>query len=238
MPPRFGTPYRIRRDSREEQGWALTLADMMTLLLCFFVLLLTMASIDTEKYEAMSDVMAEAMGGRNAPSKRMGKDGSVQLPVDEREQNLFALQLALSRLLSAETEVVDLKLEDRAVSIRLKGRVLFGLGSADLTPQAERILGEIAPVLADTDYDFTVEGHTDDLPIHSGTYPSNWELSSARASAVARFLINGGVRKDRIRVLGLADTRPLAPNRDADGDPIPANQARNRRIVILVHPPA
>ena len=94
----------------------------------------------------------------------------------------------------------------------------------------------MAPALLDIPYRVKVEGHTDNIPIKSSCFPSNWELSASRASAVARFFIDTGVPADRLEVVGLADTRPEAPNEDLYGKPIQENQARNRRIVILVTP--
>ena len=79
-----------------------------------------------------------------------------------------------------------------------------------------------------------VEGHTDDSPISSERYPSNWELSAARASLVVRMLENKGFRKDRLSPQGFADSRPILPNRDEAGKPIPDNQAQNRRVVIRI----
>ena len=105
-----------------------------------------------------------------------------------------------------------------------------------MTRKALDLLGIITRPLLDIPYKITVEGHSDNIPIQSTQFPSNWELSSARASAVARYLIAQGFPKEKIQVVGLADTRPLVPNQDDNGDPIPENQSRNRRIVILVTP--
>ena len=237
----------IRKRPRvpEDGGWALTLADMMTLLLCFFVLLLTMADFDKERYQAMTDVMAEAMGGSQAPSARIAGDaakasGQIRSATESPAQNLFALQLELARLLARGVDPagddVKLRLGDGVVVIRLRGAAFFDSGSAVLTDRARSVLERLAPPLARAHYDLTVEGHTDDQPIHSAQFPSNWELSSARASAVARFLIDHGFEKARIRIMGLADTRPLAPNLDTAGNGLPKNRALNRRIEILVHP--
>jgi len=105
-----------------------------------------------------------------------------------------------------------------------------------LTSEALTILDKLASPLTEAEYKLTIEGHSDNLPIKSGNYPSNWELSSARASSVARYFIAQGFPKTDIQVMGLADTRPLAPNTDKAGNSIPANQSKNRRVVILVRP--
>ncbi|MEF2230054.1 MAG: OmpA family protein [Pseudodesulfovibrio sp.] len=230
LPPSF-TP---RRPRREDSGWQLTLADMMTLILCFFVILVSVAKVDPARYEAVSGILAEAMKGADAPSRRAAEIPSS--PEDKKQRNLFELQLELARLVGRESGAATLKLRPDAVAIDLRGGVFFKLGSADLTGEALTILDKLAGPLTSARYDLTVEGHSDNLPIKSSQFPSNWELSSARASSVARYLIAQGFPRDAIRVMGLADTRPLAPNEDAAGNPLPDNQARNRRVVILVRP--
>ena len=131
---------------------------------------------------------------------------------------------------------MEVKPRENGVELSLRGAAFFDLASADVKPGGIPLLRDIAATLAGTPYKITVEGHTDNLPIESWLYPSNWELSSARASRVARFLIDNGVPRDHMRVEGLADTLPVVPNTDETGRNIPENQARNRRVVILVSP--
>lgn len=223
-----------KKPRNADTGWTLTLADMMTLILCFFVIIVSVAKVDPGRYEAMSDVLAEAMKGKAAPSKRA--ESETLQKVDQKEKSLFELQMELSHLIGKESKAVNLKLRPDAVAINLQGGVFFQLGSADLTADALRILDKLAGPLTHAKYNLAIEGHSDNLPIKSSQFPSNWELSSARASSVARYLIAQGFPKDDIEVLGLADTKPLAPNEDAKGNSIPANQAKNRRVVILVKP--
>lgn len=218
----------------DDGGWRLTLADMMTLILCFFVLMISVAKVDQHRFEAMSDILAEAMQGKAAPSKRTAEQAAT--PVDRKSKNLFELQLELAKLIGKESRAVNLKLRPDAVAINLKGGVFFQLGSAGLTSEALRILDKLTQPLMEAKYKLTIEGHSDNLPIHSPQFPSNWELSSARASSVARYFIAQGFPKDDIQVMGLADTKPLAPNTDKKGKSIPANQSKNRRVVILVRP--
>lgn len=217
-----------------ENGWSLTLADMMTLLLCFFVLLVTVSKVDPHRFEAMSDVMAEAMKGKAAPSKRAPEQAMA--PQEKKQKNLFELQLDLAKLIGPQSKAVNLKLRPDAVAVNLKGGVFFQLGSANLTSEALTLLDKLAAPLTQANYKLTIEGHSDNLPIKSGQFPSNWELSSARASSVARYFIAQGFPKEQIQVMGLADTRPLAPNTDKGGKSIPENQSKNRRVVILVRP--
>lgn len=124
---------------------------------------------------------------------------------------------------------------DRITIFQFSSAAFFASGTATLSDSGQSILGSLLGRLQSPNfavYRITVEGHTDDEPISSLQFPSNWELSVARAAAVVRFFVAQGIRSDRLRAAGYADTRPLAPNRDAAGNPIPANRAMNRRVVI------
>ena len=124
---------------------------------------------------------------------------------------------------------------DRITIFQCSDPAFFASGSAVLSEAGQDILAKLLGTLQASrfaGYRITVEGHTDDDPIRDPLYPSNWELSSARAASVVRFLVNHGIAAQRLRAAGYADTRPLAPNRDAAGNPIPQNQARNRRVVV------
>ena len=123
----------------------------------------------------------------------------------------------------------------RIYTAQISSAAFFGPGSATLSASGADLLRNVAATVRSprlADYKITVEGHTDDTPIRSVQFPSNWELSTARAAAVVRFLLDAGVPASRLRAAGYADTFPLVPNCDAAGTPIPANQARNRRVVI------
>lgn len=234
-------PFQLKKKAPqgEEGGWALTLADMMTLLLCFFVLLLAIADVDKQKYKDVSDSLAAAMGVPVPPkgSSLEYAPPSARMKINREQRNLFDLQLEMAHLVGRESDAIEIRMRPDSVALNLRGAVFFHLGAADLTPRAKEVLGKIAPTLVKTPYEVIIEGHSDNLPIHSVQFPSNWELSSARASAVARFLIASGFSKSRIKVMGMADTRPLLPNVDSLGNPIPENQQKNRRVTLLIYPP-
>ncbi len=214
------------------RGWELTLADMMTLLLCFFVIMLSVAKVDQKQYEAVADVMAEAMQGKAAPSKRNAQE--MRMSVEPKTRNLFELQLELAKLIGRETRAVKLKLRPDTVAIELRGGIFFKLGSADLTPDALRILDKLARPLTEAHYKLTMRALRQSA--HSlRTIPVQLELHQPAHHPWPGTYRAGPPAKD-IQVMGLADTRPLAPNMDKDGKDIPANQAKNRRIVILVRP--
>ena len=124
---------------------------------------------------------------------------------------------------------------DRITSLEISSAAFFDRGSATLSPAGKAILRDVAGNLKAEkfkDYEVTVEGHTDDAPISTSLFPSNWELSTARAAAVVRFFLEEGIPAQRLRAAGYADTFPKVPNRDASGGAIPENQAQNRRVVI------
>lgn len=124
---------------------------------------------------------------------------------------------------------------DRITSLDMSSAAFFDSGSATVTKSGEAILRDVAVTLKSDrfkEYQITVEGHTDDAPINTPQFPSNWELSTARAAAVVHFFLDQGVPARKLRAAGYADTFPKAPNRDANGNAIPENQAQNRRVVI------
>lgn len=124
---------------------------------------------------------------------------------------------------------------DRIEVVEMDSSAFFDRASAAISSRGGAILKSLAARLLSKDYDgyqITVEGHTDDTPIHTRQFPSNWELSTTRASAVVHMLIKDGVAPQKLRAAGYADTMPKLPNRDASGKALTANQARNRRVVI------
>jgi chemotaxis protein MotB len=255
-----------KRRHEEEDLWPISLADMMTLLLCFFLLVVAVSHVDIGRYERVADSMQKAMVPVAPVPKPEPKTDAVRSKVSHtilarervpepehpkpqpqsepeesdrtgpRRKTLDDIRKELAAKLALHVNEVELIPRDNGVALNLRGAAFFDLASADIKPGGLPLLREIAATLAGTPYKVIVQGHTDNLPIESWLYPSNWELSSARASRVARLLIDQGVPKDRLRVEGLADTQPISPNDDPSGHPIPENQAKNRRVVILVTP--
>ncbi len=124
---------------------------------------------------------------------------------------------------------VDLVNRAGAVSVEISGSILFGLGSAEISPEGRSLLVELAAILNALPYELSVEGHTDNVPISSGRFPSNWELSSARAAMATRTLIEQGIAADRLRAIGYGDTHPLSDNLTPEG------RAKNRRVSFVLH---
>lgn len=209
----------------EDESWLTTYADAITLLMAFFVMLLSFSDFNLPAFENVMAGIKNELGKREAP-----------------ERPLFNLAQSMNQLID-ETEIsleaVESGFDELGVVIDFESQSFFRAGSAVLLPEAERILIEIAFQLEQSPYDLyfiDVEGHTDDSPINTPQFPSNWELSTARATGIVRFLIDAGVAPDRLKASGYADVKPKYPNRDLFGEPIAENRKKNRRMSIRLHP--
>ena len=156
-------------------------------------------------------------------------------PGTERPETVSAsLPAVVDRLKSQGTAVVEQQ-GDRITTLQINSAAFFGSGNAALSGAGKSILLDVAVTLKSSDfaaYHISIEGHTDDTPISTAQFQSNWELSTARAAAVVRFLLEQGISAGKLSAAGYADTFPVAPNRTPDGMVIPENQTRNRRVVI------
>ena len=267
--------------------WMGTFADLMSLLMCFFVLLLSFAEMDALKFKRLAGSMAQAFGvqsqldvtripkgtsiiaqefspGRPEPTPineiwqktedltemslevecneeytiEQGDDGfegGVKLKVKETleellketQQDAFSLAAALNdQIISGQVEV---ETRGRLIIIRIREKGSFLSGSAEMAPEYKDVMSEVKSVLALRKGKIEVQGHTDDNPINTPRFRSNWELSASRAVSVAHELMKGGdVPERRFAVSGFADSVPLVPNNNQE------NRARNRRVEILV----
>lgn len=209
----------------EREDWLLSYADMITLLLAFFVLMLSISKFDATKAEKVTGGLSKEIGGHD-----------VVQPIDtlkaEAQQQAKALKLDDSQ--------VSISTDDRGLVLELDGGTFFEPNSADLKPAQVAALTKMGQMLLSpkySDFQIEVDGHTDDTPVATQQYPSNWELSAARAATVARLLARLGVAPTRLEVVGYGDTRPKVPNRDSQGRPLSVNQAINRRVTLHVFHP-
>ena len=217
---------RLRKKaSNLEYGdeWLITYTDAITLLLAFFVLILATAEIDQRKFEQSMQGIA----------KGLLKKEETTLPLKDVKEQL-------------ETIFIEHQLEDhvqvefnkRGITVEFASNSFYLSGSADIRPEAIYTLEAIAKALLGislSSYMIEVEGHTDDVPISTIRYPSNWELSVNRATNIVKFLQEHGIRADFLKAAGYGDSRPKLPNLDEYGEAIPENRAENRRVVIYVH---
>jgi chemotaxis protein MotB len=227
------------------ERWLLTYADLITLLMVFFVVLYSMSSADTTKWKQISAALEQAFNvdvlhGSTATS--ISDDASQPAtPIDNLITNNEVPQV--SRLQSAIQTVVDqAKQQDGAaqppdvsvgtdkegVVIRLSGSYLFDSGRAELKPNSFAILDAIASQLKLEPYDIRVDGHTDSTPLlGSPLYPTNWELSAARALAITRYFAEtDGIQATRLEAAGFGEFRPIVPNDTRE------HRAMNRRVEI------
>ena len=254
---------RNRRSQSKPAGaplWMVTFADMMTLLLTFFVLLLSFVVIDQIKYQTLAEYikagftasvmeqmagrvgeipLADEMTGSLIPLIPIAPDEAVQArtQVDESRERSPAelLESLLSEQLEREIDMGDVVVDriENEIVIRLQDRFAFELGSEKVQPEFMPILMRIKDILAEVRAQFVVSGHTDNLPIATERFRSNWELSAARAASVVHELTaDGSIRAETIRVEGHSDARPVATNDTPEG------RARNRRVEIRVSPHA
>jgi chemotaxis protein MotB len=215
-------------------AWMATFADMMTLLLCFFILLLSFATMDVVKFREALGSVQEALGVQFEHDGQFEAVASSPVQLDDFEANgaLLEDRALLDELTAAIAEEglddqIGAEIDGRGVVVRINGQVLYQQGDAALKPASDAILARIASLVRGTEHRVMIEGHTDDVPIQTARYPSNWELSAARAIAAMRFLVDHNVDSERIGVAGYADQRPFAPN---DG---PDNRAANRRVEFV-----
>jgi chemotaxis protein MotB len=209
-----------------------TFADMMTLLMCFFVLLLSFSTMEMAKFKTVAGFMREAFGVQREHNYTAIPSGQLIVAAGSAEssyEKISLMEKVKVVLEKMELEAkVEAKIDPEGVRLRIEGEALFGSGAVALQEEMAPFLEEVARLAREHQGTVVVEGHSDDRPIRTARYPSNWELSSARAGAVVRWLTEqGGVPAHRIRALGLADTRPVDTNETVEG------RARNRRVEIL-----
>lgn len=187
------------------EGWLSTYLDMITLVMTFFVVLLAFSDFNSGG-PAEAAVVPASEAVRSAPAPEV------------------------SGLLALDAEPgVQVSMDGDRVTVDISDRLLFASGEAGITAGGARAIDRIAGALLHNGYPLSVEGHTDSLPIATSAFPSNWELSAARASVVLRRLSSRGVDSDRMRAVGYADTRPVATNADEAG------RALNRRVRVVVY---
>jgi chemotaxis protein MotB len=219
----------------QEEGapeWLMTFSDLMSLLLTFFVLLLSFANMDIQKFQDMLGSIKEAFGVQVkrkqadyvafSPSKYESK---VKLTKEDKQ--ILGMVFTIKSLLSETSKTVplDVSTEDEGVLVRVQSDLMFKKGTAILLPSSKKILDSIIKLLKKNDWMVAIRGHTDDREIKSSKYPSAWELSTARAAAVLRYLLEKGkFNPRRFKAEGYADTLPLVPNISEK------NRAKNRRV--------
>ncbi len=211
----------------EGEGWLLIYLDVITLMLTLFVVLLAFTEFDAVERSPETPVVEAFPAPPVLPVLDLPPAPAV-VSVIETEPPAVpepAPPLDIPEL----AEGIDVEVEAGRISFRIRDNLLFPSGEAGLTQEGYAVLDSLVPTLLASSDPLSVEGHTDNVPIATERFPSNWELSVARASMVLRYLESRGVESGRLRAIGYADTRPLAENSTADG------RAANRRVQLVLH---
>lgn len=222
--------------------WMVTFADLVTLILVFFILLFSMSQIDIVKFKALAQSFRQQAAFDNQssivpgeyPSEEMEKEVASKEKEEEKEDSLDELAKEVQQYLK-EKGIEDLATAnrtERGVVLVLQENILFNTADAVVVEEAHSFLHEIGEMLETKSNIIKIEGHTDNRPIQNNYYPSNWELSSARASSVIRFLSEShDIDPSRFVAVGYGDTRPLVPNTNSE------NMQKNRRVEIIITDP-
>jgi len=205
-------------------AWLTTYGDTITLLMCFFVIFFSVSEVNLALFEDLKN------GFKNDVMNTETKSPIAML--SERLDSIYDNP-------TNDDPDVEVDLLKRGINIRLASSDLFRSGDAKLSRSGQKTVDEITVSLLDIvgAYHLTcdIEGHTDDIPIRSYKFPSNWELSASRAANVLRQMIESGIPQDQSRAIGFADIRPLIEPRDSTGSLVPGARAANRRVEIVIH---
>jgi chemotaxis protein MotB len=218
--------------------WVVTFGDLMSLLLCFFVLLLSFSEMDRQKYKQVAGSMEKAFGVQRK-ARIMEIPKGMKMIAKDFDQELIATrikeeigeqidELFSSRLADLKNQI-DIEEGDDELVIRLMGESTFDSGSDEIRYELKPLLEKVAQVLQDAHGDLVIAGHTDNVPINSIKFSSNLRLSTARATAVAEFLLSHSrIDPRRIATMGFGEYRPLESNDTAEG------REKNRRVEIIL----
>lgn len=249
---------RVKAESSDDSGnWLTTYSDLVTNLLCFFVLLFSMATVDAQKFENVSRALRSAIGGHPL-YHNMGKKiltvnfinpddtgkkivdneryiaNAEEIILDDKEKikgEKYALvkeQLYEDFAELGISDLVDIVEENDFLLVRLNSQILFKPGSAEILDEGKNTLDVLTESLRALDNQIIIEGHTDTVPINTPLFPSNWELSTKRATNVVIHLVNLGVEPARLTASGCGEYKPIADNNTAEG------RNKNRRIEFII----
>ena len=228
-----------KKEEPQKKGapeYMLTYGDMMTLLLCFFVMLLAMSQIDENKFKVAASSFHNAFSGvlEQLPTVAIHEEVLIPRLGGDEQNKKMAVQAArdIRKAIKKEKleDAIKVKVTDKGIAIKVSDPVGFDVGKANIKPEFAGVLEKIVEIIGKIpDNEIRVEGHTDNTPIQTREFPSNWELSAARALNVVKFLSSkGGIHPKRLSAVGYGEYRPVAPNNSKE------NRQKNRRIEIYV----
>lgn len=239
-------------ESEHQDRWMVSYADFITLLFAFFVVMYSISSVNKGKYETFSESLDQALFHSEKIEKvvepiQIGNIPTTIQPIElpnlitaeERElseeirqekQRLSDVSEQFQGVLQpyVESKLVGIKKYDFWVELEMNSELLFASGKAELSSKAIPVLEKVAEVVRDVPNVINVEGYTDDVPISTGIYPSNWDLSSARATSVVKELVKNNIPPTRLSAVGYGEFHPVADNKDEEG------RFKNRRVVLVL----
>jgi chemotaxis protein MotB len=237
---------KFEEEHENHERWLVSYADFITLLFAFFVVMYAISSLNEGKYRVLSNALGTAFGKAQTVSLPVIKhDVRPPQPVivqqtAQQKHNLEILQRERESLTGVARDIlkvlaplvnqgkVRVTQSSRGISVEINASVLFAPGEAKLTPESGEALNAVAQILKNDPHSIQVEGHTDSVPINTTAFPSNWELSSVRASSVVRLFIANGIPEKRLTAVGHGPNFPVASNETAEG------RLRNRRVEVMI----
>ena len=216
--------YQNQESDIDTNAWLATYGDMITLLMCFFVIFFSISEVNIALFEDLKNGFESDITNKEtkSPISLLAKqlDSIYDNPVDDN--------------LDVEVDLIN-----RGINIKLASNDLFRSGDAQLSRSGRKTVDDISNSLLSIveRYNLTcdIEGHTDDTPMRSYKFPSNWELSASRAANVLRQMIDSGIPKEQSRAIGFADIKPIIEPRDSTGSLVKGARAINRRVEIVIH---
>lgn len=255
---RYAKPSRRRatpEDSEHHERWLVSYADFITLLFAFFVVMYSISSINEGKYRVLAESIGTAFSKHEPavllarepiqigdtpprvlqpitldPSALAHEDRAIAEAFRQERETLRHVSEQFSETLDRyiEQRLVEVKRTDYWLELEMKSGLLFESGKAELSPEALPVLHKIAEIIRETPNVLYVEGHTDNIPIRTVEFASNWELSAARAASVVREFIAAGIAPERLAAVGYGEYHPVADNRFEEG------RFKNRRVVLVL----
>lgn len=223
----------------ETAGWIVTFSDLVTLLLVFFVLLFSISTMNLNKFKYVIKSIQLNLGEENPAVDLLE---IITEPGPEKKkfsiEDIVGIKTREQKMMDDINDIIDetqlgdhvvITRADGKIMLRIKGAVLFGSGAATLNPNSRPILDQIVRIINDySEYNVNIKGHTDDKPIRTEKFPSNWELSSIRATNVLKYLIQNGIDPMRLTATGYAELLPLVENDSTE------NRSINRRVEFVL----
>ncbi len=223
---------KIRSEETTGGRWEIIYSGFILILLCFFVMLCAFSNVEASKMEKFVESFTQSVdvlkGGFGFQTRGDLTDGSAGILAQQKMLGpIFEKLVAIEDAFGLEDDI-SVSFSGEGLVMRLSDTSLFGLGVAEISPKARPLLDKIALVLAEAPGDVRIEGHADNLPIHTAGFPSNWELSTARAVNVLRYLIeNGRCDPRKLSAAGFGEFQPIYPN------DTPEHRTKNRRVEFI-----